>query len=129
MNPTNEHREQARENELLPCPFCGATAGDIPLRRGHGVIVGCSACQAQQFATERGEAIKLWNQRTLSSRDAEVREVLEGLSSLRRYTHGQPERCWCDAEDPETPHMPACLAARDLYSKLQAPELQEEKGE
>lgn len=55
----------------------------------------------------------------LASRDTEIREVLEGLSNLRRYTHGQPERCWCDAEDPETPHMPACLAARALWEKVQ----------
>ena len=51
------------EVTLLPCPFCGASAGDVPLSRGHGFIIGCSSCQAQQFATERADAIKAWNSR------------------------------------------------------------------
>ena len=53
------------EGELLPCPFCGATAGDVKLSRGHGFIIGCSSCQGQQFALERDEAVRMWNTRAL----------------------------------------------------------------
>lgn len=53
----------AEARELLPCPFCGASAGDIKLSRGHGFIIGCTSCQAQQFAMERTEAARLWNTR------------------------------------------------------------------
>lgn len=49
----------------------------------------------------------------LSSRDAEIREVLEGLSAQTTET----TRCWC-LNDGTLHHTPACLAARALYDKL-----------
>lgn len=51
----------------------------------------------------------------LSSRDTEIREVLEGLSKVLTFENGPSQRCWCSA----WVHTPACLAARDLWEKLQ----------
>lgn len=50
----------------------------------------------------------------LSSRDQEIREVLEGLS-YTSFSDGQSYRHWCGRREPCTP---ACLAARGLYEKL-----------
>lgn len=55
----------------------------------------------------------------LSSRDQEIREVLEGLSSLLHIPNGEPQRCWCTGDrNYQFTHSPACLAARGLYEKL-----------
>lgn len=62
--PTDKQTDPAPE--LLPCPFCGAAAGDVKLGKGHGYIVGCGICQGQQFALSRNEAVRLWNTRTRS---------------------------------------------------------------
>ena len=56
----------------------------------------------------------------LSSRDTEIREVLEGLRS-------KPNGCWCGLShltettqfEEDGTHDNACLAARALYAKLQ----------
>lgn len=58
-------------------------------------------------------------QAALSSRDQEIREVLEGLSRVLYYTHGQPERCWCPDPNSNWTHTPACLAARGLWERVQ----------
>lgn len=51
----------------------------------------------------------------LSSRDTEIREVLEGLSWRESETDG---KCWCWASS----HEPFCLRIRALYAKLRAGE-------
>lgn len=48
----------------------------------------------------------------LAARDAQVREVLEGLRGQFGY------QCWCDAEG-DTPHLASCHAARALWEGLQ----------
>lgn len=50
----------------------------------------------------------------LSSRDTEIREVLEGLRGLQGSRN-----CWCDA-DADDDHYLACLAARGLWDRLQS---------
>lgn len=52
----------------------------------------------------------------LSSRDQEIREVLEGLRGVK----GNP-RCWCNPMYPNIPssHDPACLAARVVWERVQ----------
>ena len=61
----------------------------------------------------------------LSSRDAEIREVLEGLATKDYHSFGV--FCWCQhpgtATHPEgDKHGKSCLAARALWSKLQPKE-------
>lgn len=56
----------------------------------------------------------------LSARDAEVREVLEGLSRVLRFRNGPPQRCWCEDPNSNWTHTPACVAARALYNRLQS---------
>jgi hypothetical protein len=84
--------------ELLPCPFCGSSAGDVKLSRGHGYIIGCGMCPAQQFALTREEAVRLWNQRAtphaaLISREEAVRIVQE----FDNWTWCQCSECKSDA--------------------------------
>jgi len=79
--------EQPTAPDIMPCPFCGASAGDIKLSRGHGYIVGCGTCQAQQFAMKHEDAVALWNARTELARDPEqvirlVDEATQGLLSM-----------------------------------------------
>lgn len=38
--------EQSASNELLPCPFCGASAEMIDLFHGNRVVI-CSECSAE----------------------------------------------------------------------------------
>lgn len=59
----------------------------------------------------------------LASRDAETREVLEGLAVKHYVSLG--EYCWCRAPGTATKpagdyHTPACLAARGLWNRLQS---------
>lgn len=99
--PTPNHKEEARAIQLpFPCGCLDAYTG--------GELV------VEEYTCASHRAIAA----ALSSRDQEIREVLEGLSSLRVYTHGQPERCWCDADAVETPHLPACLAARVVWERM-----------
>ena len=49
----------------------------------------------------------------LTSRDTEIREVLDGLQK-----RGFDDPCWCGC----MPHQSRCRAARDLYAKLQLSE-------
>lgn len=56
----------------------------------------------------------------LSSRDTEIREVLEGL--VMRTASG---RCWCRSElnlNITGNHEPRCLAARGLWEKVNVTE-------
>lgn len=95
-NPTNEHREQAREivvkafDSVHRCPNAKAI---------------CEQLQADIASA-------------LSSRDAEIREVLKNLR-----TKTTPENCWCSDIYPHSAgrgsHAKWCLAARALYAKLQ----------
>lgn len=49
----------------------------------------------------------------LSSRDAEIRKVLEGLATYRNPI------CWCPLNTEAEPHTEACRATTVLYAKLQ----------
>lgn len=112
--PTAKHREEARE--LLPCPSCGKPAkfedGGFNAIR---VACGDFDCGQRGRVHKRDKNChdKLaahWNTRAaLSSRDAEIREVLEGL---RTYTG-----CWCNHSDNHASH---CLAARAPWDRLQS---------
>lgn len=100
-NPTNEHREQAREIVRLWC----ADSFDA-LRDG------------ESLQSPPGAMTELTNRiaSALSSRDREVREVLEGL----RNNHG----CWCPGSEEYEFKPPFvcgshCQRARALYTKLQ----------
>lgn len=52
-----------------------------------------------------------------NQRDAEVREVLEGLATYRN------PQCWCPPDTETEPHSEACRAATALYTKLQRKEV------
>lgn len=54
----------------------------------------------------------------LSSRDTEIREVLERLQNLPT---GEP-MCWCRVRWQSGEHDGACEQAQSLYAKLQPPE-------
>lgn len=100
-NPTPKQQEEARE--LPRWSDCEAAIDDkraTPLERFI-------------YEYEPGDNDDLWRERlqaALSSRDQEIREVLEGL----RVEDGD---CWCAHFGSEY-HTPACLAARGLYEKL-----------
>lgn len=117
--PTAKHQEEAREK--MPCPFCGhdiiEVAGDEWQEDWRATCIGCLA-RSGRYRT-RPEALKAWNTRALSSRDREIREVLEGLRDddcfdacflrwMKRYE---------DSDGFE--HSPACLATRVLWEKVQ----------
>lgn len=51
----------------------------------------------------------------LSSRDIEIREVLEGLAI---HQIGSRRPCWCPLDYESEPHSPACLAARGLWNAV-----------
>lgn len=52
----------------------------------------------------------------LSSRDAGVKQVLEGLAT---HQIGTRRPCWCPSDYESEPHTPACLAAQALWGKVQ----------
>lgn len=112
---SNEHREQAREMELPQCPFCGIQVVPNPMdatRTFHPLFA--RNCPLGTVALNW--SIEQWSHRALSSRDTEIREVLEGL----RNNHG----CWCPGSEEyefEAPFIcgPSCHAARALWAKLQ----------
>lgn len=111
---SNEHREQAREIRFpFPC-------GCMDAHEGGGMAVEEYTCAAHHLIAE-----------ALSSRDAEVREVLVGLIAHRvRDREGNTTLHWCKIEsDGYFECCAECSAARDLYSKLQAPEVQEGLGQ
>lgn len=108
----------AEARELLPCPFCGASAGDIKLSRGHGFIIGCTSCQAQQFAMERTEAARLWNTRVdpasstpeLTARQV-LRHALESEGSKVIFDSAANRVEWCPNDSRcagTTDHQPEC---------------------
>lgn len=123
-NPTNEHRED--EIGLLPCPLCGST--DLLLRDLAGWEIDCRGCELNLVLADdpsREGLIARWNIRSaLSSRDAEAREVLERLQNL---PSGDPP-CWCRVRWQSGEHDGACEQAQTLFSKLQAPEQEEDFG-
>ena len=124
-NPTNEHREQ--DNELLPCPLCGST--NLKLRDIAGWELDCANCELSLVLAEdpsREGLIARWNNRALLSRDAEIREVLEGLAS-KVYVSFKGQYCWCRlaglATRPEgDSHDLHCQRTRELVAKLQPKE-------
>lgn len=93
-NPTNEHREQARA--ILRA--CEERTG-----------MGLASDSLPNDLADRIEA-------ALSSRDAEIREVLEGLACWPY----ENIPCWCSHSPDHDSKDPICLATRALYAKLQA---------
>lgn len=87
---SNEHKERAREI--------------VTAHSKHSVVV-----RQEQLV----EAIQV----ALSSHDAEIREVLEGLAIRRHIDH--KSWCWCEKRwDGLKPHEPRCVAARELYERV-----------
>lgn len=121
---SNLHREQAREI---------VTEFQEHLRQTYDVIsVGARNWLTQRVASalaaRDGEIKRLrrwreglaattvaWSEQRLS-RDAEIREVLEGLRGCKG-----DGRCWCNPVFPniEACHEPACLATRALWERVQ----------
>lgn len=97
MNPTNEHREQARE---MIAPWRDKLER-VDSRLPSLLIAAIS----EQLAT----------------RDAAGREiltVLQGLAVRRHIDH--KSWCWCEKRwDATKPHDENCAAARALWEKLQ----------
>jgi hypothetical protein len=99
----SETKDTLPDELLLPCPFCGGTAGDVALSRGHGFIIGCSACQGQQFALTRAEAVKLWNARHITPEQI-VYNVAQRDPGFRKHlikqltAMGKTGYCWKCAE-------------------------------
>ena len=100
MNPTNEHREQAREIETRLIDLFTEEA--TRLHKVPGAFTNRLAHIAARSVAS-----------ALSSRDREVREVLEGLATYRN------PQCWCPPGTETEPHSEACRAATALYTKLQ----------
>lgn len=95
---SNEHDGQAREI---------VTEFQEHLRQTYDVI----SVGARSWLTQRVIA-------ALSSRDTEIREVLERLQNLPT---GEP-MCWCRVRWQSGEHDGACEQARSLYASLQPPE-------
>lgn len=74
-------------------------------------------CEARLWETRAEGWLETQIASALASRDTEVREVLEGLQDTIT-------NCWCDS-DGDSPHMPWCVAAHDLYNKLTSPSASE----
>lgn len=104
MNPTNEYREQAQEIARFffhgdPLPTIGGTV--------------CVSVQSNPEAALAG-----YIEAALSSRDSEIREVLEGLITCTLDEGNGPELHWCPfGEDSDMECGPSCVAARELYTK------------
>lgn len=98
-DPTAKTEEEARERIWL-------------LRNEDGSLDDCwqmsTLSNTQDVEYVRGDI--------LSTRDREIREVLEGLA-----THQVRSRrpCWCPSDYESEPHTPACLAARALWDRVQ----------
>lgn len=98
-NPTNEHREQARE--IARCAFHG---GDLPMIDGQ--TIASTSSNPETVLVDYIEA-------ALSSRDSQIREVLE---RLQKQPHSKPP-CWCWVTWTTGEHDGPCKAARKLYKK------------
>ena len=100
-NPTPEHKQQAREisrSELI------ARLQDA-LQVAHRE--GAASLSAETFAAALS---------ALTTRDTEIREVLDRLQNLPT---GDPP-CWCRVRWQSGEHDGACEQAQALYAKLQA---------
>lgn len=100
---TDEHKEQARDSERIK----------VCVRAGKEDWIGVAYAPETADPSAIHEYVSA---SALAARDAEVREVLEGLSYVVAYDDGERLRHWCGRRDPCTP---ACEAARRLYAKLQ----------
>lgn len=105
MNPTKEHREQAQKmvdefNALLMSPSL--------------MDVEVSYSNLKNRITS-----------ALSSRDTEIREVLEGLSYFVTFSDGKKVRHWCARHETCSP---ACKAAAALYAKTGGEKENSENG-
>lgn len=99
-DPSNEHREQAPERLFVQI------FGDTPMRT---VSVNAYRTDPREVH-DSGKPV--YEYVLASSRDQEIKEVLEGLA-----TYINPP-CWCP---PETEHLPPskpCLAARELWERV-----------
>lgn len=108
------HYGDCRSMSYRPMPISGLT--------------GECACQGGWICPACADVL-----RTLSSRDTEIREVLEALiqapagtvSSVTKKSDTQ--HCWCfDRYGPREPHSNGCLAARGLWERVQVSVKKEE---
>ena len=107
---TNEHREQAREIAEIQ-NRAQEKYGNI--RLGDPLEEPCPGCGCVTFAAARKDVNTLLA--IISSRDADIKEVLEGLAT---HQIGSRRPCWCPPDYESEPHSATCLAARALYEKV-----------
>lgn len=80
-----------KENELLPCPFCGGKAVLIEKwEKVFGFFVECSECvTSNYYSTSKEEAVKAWNKRVYPD---DVQEAIDSQTQKRvevsRYING-----------------------------------------
>lgn len=95
--PTEKHRAEAERILKI---------NNLPIRFTHTIVSERNKKLADDIAL------------ALSARDTEIREVLEGLRAQTK-----PNICWCADVFPNMSalgnHAKWCLAARDLWEKVQ----------
>lgn len=117
----NEHREQAREIEMIRerlselTGLCGDHSCVFGPPKGMGTNGGCR-CEVKRNPKVQ-QAIQLQRRliTLLSARDQEIKEVLEGLAT---HQIGSRRPCWCPPDYESEPHSAACLAARKLWEEV-----------
>lgn len=128
-NPTNEHREQAREIVYADINIARGQAAERLIDRIASALSSRDAEIERLRGWQQGlaETTVAWSEQRLAdiaARDAEIREVLEGLiTSVEFDEGGNPTQHWCPiSDDGDNEHGPACTAAMTLWSKLQPKE-------
>lgn len=96
-NPTAKQKEEARD-------------------LSHAMTLEGVRWRRQNFWANEGQTTRDFDLllSLLSSRDTEIREVLEGL----RNPHRKTGDCWCNHDASDGSHDIACRAAQQLWKKL-----------
>ena len=102
MEPTAKQKEEAREivNSVV-----------VGIQTGSGYVAPDAEITNYTHLPTLTKRIAT----ALSSRDTEIREVLEGLSRVLKFKNGADQRCWCNNN---WTHSPACLATQTLWNKV-----------
>lgn len=120
---TNDHREQVREIIGNVNNYSEEHTGELsisafgPLAQRIAAALSARDAEIERLRRWQGglaATTVAWSEQHLS-RDAEIKEVLEGLAT---HQIGSRRPCWCPPDYESEPHSPACLAARALYGKV-----------